>query len=184
MFTCLKPPTLQHCGTCFGSGSNFGADGEEMTCGACDGGGYAIVQGDLGPTRSCPKGRPFMFNPGLRTLTVVRRNKSEVYRLREYVPDQIENERPTRAWELEKESSGEKRYVLVAQPGWHKCTCEGFVSEASRHANERALAEGEGVRFTAGCVHLDSVLHLLWSGMLDVPQDDRSRAEGRNAAPF
>lgn len=164
-------PAPSPCPWCHGSGAEP-YDDSGLSCLACDGAGFPPAVGDLGPTRTHRKGRPFTYEPGRRRLAVTRGRDTTAYTLTEIPVDR--RGFTGRAWEVVREDTGEVRYAYAAADSEnHDCTCEGETYKASERANERAAAVGAGLVPTAGCVHLDAVLVLMRAGWLDLEGDDR-----------
>jgi len=113
-------------------------------CLTCRGDGYLEVSGDLGPTRASPQGRPFWYMPGGGWLTLKRRGKPTVYRVREFA-HQFEG----RAFGVRKVFDGATYHVLCDRSGV-SCDCAGGT-------------------YTAGCCHADAVRVLLAAGLFDLP---------------
>jgi hypothetical protein len=161
--------SAKKCQWCAGGG--YEPFGEEViTCVPCGGSGYETGVTDLGPTRSCPKGRPATYNPGTRVLTVRRGKKDSDYLVSEIVPDLTPEDRPFRVFEFLK-AGGEAHHCRVGD-GWQDCDCRGKVSNSSARAAayDRYLpvSEQDWTRYdTAGCVHLDAVLWVLQGGLWD-----------------
>jgi hypothetical protein len=162
--------SAQKCSWCAGSAFECAADATLVPCFQCDGGGYEPAAGDLGPTRSCPKGRPATYNPGTRTLSVRRGRKVTAYTLSEVTPDLTPEDRPFRVFEFKKED-GERHHCRVGE-GWRDCDCRGSVSGSSarteRYEWYLPVSEHGPEYDTAGCVHLDAILWILSADLWDV----------------
>lgn len=156
-------PKLELCSLCGGSGYF-----DDHVCPVCAGGRFAPVAGDLGESRT-HKTRPFLWNPGTRTLYLWRGKVQSHYRVREFVPDPVLGERPSRAWELVKDDGAV--YHVRTGGAWHACDCKGFESGVSAKANARAAAAGYRQVLGFGCSHVDAVLHLLFCGLLDAKKE-------------
>lgn len=180
----MRTTKLVPCRHCAGRGCEPTRENTRVRCPCCAGGCYEPVFGDLGKTRTY-ESRPFCFNPGTRELTVTRKKSRTTYVLTEYEPSKVAGQEAARAWRVEKKDrygkTCEKYYVLHDRPGLHRCTCDGFASEAVEKGNKAAWQTGEPVRHdhSYGCLHLDAVLLLLWDGLLDIPveQPDWSEPE-------
>lgn len=160
----------EKCSWCAGSTFEFSAEADPVPCSVCDGGGFSLAETDLGPTRSCPKGRPATFDPGNRVLTVFRRGKPTRYLVSEVTPDLNPGERPFRVFQCEK-ADGERHHQRFGE-GFCDCDCKGKVYGASAKADRwnwmLPLTEQEEEYETLGCVHLDAVAWALRDGLLDV----------------
>lgn len=143
-------------------------------CGFCEGGRYAPVAGDFGPTHSL-RARPWTYNPGLRRLTVTRGRKREVYLIREFVPDELPGEGRTRAFRLLKQSDQSVYYLLTTRDAV-MCDCAGSSYAASAKANQKAYFDGQRTYVTAGCIHGDAIKVLLAAGLLDLPTNPRGES--------
>lgn len=159
---CLQPRICWNC-----QGSSIEPDADDFRCQRCDGGGFEIVSFDLLGTPTYPKGRPAVYNPGTRILSVTRKNKTERYRVTEFTADQGDDGSTGRAFQFEKISDG-TRYNVWMSENIKTCDCPGSTYEASEKADSR----GQGF-FTLGCIHLD---FLFWGielmdvhNALDVP---------------
>lgn len=161
----ITSPCTSPCSWCHGSKFEPDPDLSSLVCTLCDGGGLALISGDLGPTRSCPGGRPFTYNPGLRRLLVVRNRRAETYDVFEFVPDQVPGEARSRAWEVVKRSDGEVYHVRIGG-NFSTCDCKGFVSEATAKGDRRAWESGDEMYFSRGCIHLDALAQLVNDGAL------------------
>lgn len=171
-------PKLETCPECAGHGYQPTQTGVEK-CPACKGGGYTPVELDLGPSRSSPGGRTALWNAGLGELTITRNNKDVLYRVTEIGAESEPNERPARGFRLDKilrmksgliESVVETHHVRIGAPGTpHTCDCPGFLSDAVAKGNDRAFKTGEPIYPSFGCVHLDSVLRLVWGELFLKP---------------
>ena len=182
---CVKPTDpatlrLEPCSWCAGRCWVPVEAGGPEPCPACSGGGFEPVRFDLGSTRSCPRGRPAGFNPGLRRLHVTRGRKVEVYDVAE-LP--CGNGFEGRGFEVVKTGTGEVRHCFVCRDEQsHICDCEGQTYAAAEKANRRAWEEGRETFPTAGCLHLDAVILLLRAGLLDLPRELPPDPEG--GGPF
>lgn len=159
-------PAPAACDWCSGSGVEP-LDESGVRCLACDGAGFPPASGDLGPTRSHRKGRPFTYSPSRRRLVVTRGRAETAYTLTEIPVDRRGFD--GRAWEVVREDTGEVRYAYVSRADdSHDCSCEGESYKAAERANGRAAADGRELVPTAGCVHLDACLVLSKAGWLDL----------------
>lgn len=166
---CTRPEelALTPCGRC--NDRAIGPeDGSGYPCAVCDGGRFQPQAGNLGSTRSNPKGRPFLWNPGSHALWLERVGKPwERYTVTEFPADPIGGT-PVRAFRFVKESTGEC-YDLQCFRGSLSCECRGFVSEGTRRANERAQATGGVVmEGSLGCSHSDFIRLALAAGLMEV----------------
>ena len=161
----LTPHSLSPCSWCHGSKFEPDPELSTLTCTLCDGGGLEIISGNLGPTRTCPEGRPYSFNPGTGELIIVRRRRSESYKVSEFIPDRLVGEKASRAFEVVKQSSGEVYHVRIGGD-FHVCDCRGFQSEATAKGDRRAWETGEPMYWTRGCSHLDALATLVNDGVL------------------
>ena len=127
----------------------------------------APVRFDLGPSRTCPDGRPAAWHPDTGRLEVTRGKVVTVYEVAEIGAEPEEGEAWCRGFAVDKLARNgrpiETHHVRVSSlPGRTTCDCAGFLSEASRRANERAWATGQPMYFTMGCVHADAVARMVW----------------------
>lgn len=156
------------CPACAGHCYQPTATGVE-TCPECSGGGYATVSGDLGPTHTYTKGRPFTFDPGHRILTVQRGKKIDGYRIAEFKPDDATPGARQRAFVC-KRMTGERMgevYHLLATGDRVACDCAASTYESAHRANHRAQQAGKRTYGTTGCIHCDAIQLLLRAGLLD-----------------
>lgn len=167
MTTQSSSPALALCDFCGGSRTEPGDDG--IPCLNCQGSGYAPVAGDLGPSRTHPKGRPFVYYPGVGKLRVSRGKCGKDYTLVEFTPDIVPGDLPARAFECR--NSDSTIYHILVNRGWMSCDCAGQTYAGSHKANQRAALRGDAVTETHGCIHTDAVNLLLTLGLLDVPPD-------------
>jgi hypothetical protein len=156
------------CQWCAGCG--YEPFGEEVVaCVPCGGTGYETGVTDLGPTRSCPKGRPAAFNPQTRRLTVRRGKKDTDYLVFEVTPELTPEDRPFRVFGFRK-TDGETHHCRVGD-GWCDCDCRGSVSGSSAKAERfnwmLPQTEQDESYATAGCVHLDAIRWILHEGLFD-----------------
>lgn len=154
---------IRLCTFCGGQGKYEG-----FACPACGGGRFGCVTAELGKTRAY-KSRVFLWNPGLRNLTIWRDEKKENYEVVEFRPDLFPGEALKRAWRLTKQSDGAVYYCKTGGI-WHTCDCKGFEARGVAKANDRAQVRGENVVLSFGCVHLDALLNLLAGGWLELPE--------------
>lgn len=162
---------LRVCGVCDGQGFMDGWPRGEppFLCLACEGGKFACVAGDLGPSRS-QKTRAFLFNPGLRRLWLTKRDgHQERYDIREFMADPDEFG-PCRGFQCLRLSEGILYHLSVGANDRVTCDCMGALSDSSAKANYRAAlanrpvvnAEGQG------CSHGDFLDLAVKAGLMEV----------------
>lgn len=164
-------PKLTTCDWCAGTGGVPNEFHSVETCPKCLGGKWNLIAFDLGATRTYQKGRPCLWNPGTGNLVATRNGKPTEYRVIEYEPDPLDGYQG-RAFTFGKLNRFgtcvvETYHVYVGKPGTHKCTCTGFLAEASEKADKEAWKTGGVTHYqTWGCLHLDAALKLVWDELI------------------
>lgn len=162
---------LVKCEWCDGLGFDPQEESCCSDCFVCSGGRFQPIGGDLGATKSNPN-RPYIWNPGRRILSIMRRGKQTRYTVKEYQPDPIPESPEARAFLFTKQD-GAQYFVLFTRQVI-SCDCPACEWETSRKAMVTDYIRGEQVYDTLGCVHADFIRHALKYGMLDAPQSDDS----------
>lgn len=153
---------LQLCSWCEGGGD----------CPTCGSGRFDPIVFDLGPTRTYPKGRQSLWNPGRGELTVTRGKKRTDYRIHEFVPDRSIGEPGSRAFacvKLDRFGNAAETYhvEINSRPCWSKCSCAGFLSESTRRGDDAAWENGGPVTYgSLGCLHVDACFYLVCEELL------------------
>lgn len=151
------------CPACDGSAVEFSDEAEAVPCVLCNGTGWPLVVGDLGPTHSAGR-RVYAYRPGVGRLTVRAGKAVTRYAVAEFQPDAgFEG----RAFRLVGDHG--EVYSLLVGPRV-SCDCPAFVSAATARANDRASWEERPVYRSLGCKHADCLVGLLEAGWLDLPE--------------
>lgn len=164
------PARRSACPACAGRGCQPTAAGRLEPCGPCKGTGVPCVVGDLGGTRSHPKGRPFEYDPATREALVSRGRKVTKYRLDPFAASWDRAGVAVRVTKFDAlDQPCEVRDVWLDRAGCHSCDCEGTSYASTERFDRLARFRGEGpVGRSLGCVHLDLVRLLHAAGWLDV----------------